>query len=234
MDGCKEASLTMIGDGHCTWCVALTNPENLPHLLSASMMTQATPLDSYLNYHQSFLAQPKQETYPVIQIQPSHMRQQNSHSEDKELMTFFCRALYDFEAQDGSALSFRRGDVMEVLTQEPSGWWDGLLRDERGWFPSNYVEVISDDEAKRALLSVKPLAIETLVQRPLSISSVTNMSQTVKCPVDQEANERWLKNEVLASRKSTISASSASTSVEKSKPSDHWIRGVRSDGQVCF
>ncbi|KAI5835257.1 SH3-domain-containing protein, partial [Schizophyllum commune Tattone D] len=51
----------------------------------------------------------------------------------------FCKALYDYEAQDPSALSFKRGDIIEVLTQQPSGWWDGLLGDERGWFPSNYV-----------------------------------------------------------------------------------------------
>ncbi|KAJ7440631.1 SH3 domain-containing protein, partial [Mycena galericulata] len=51
----------------------------------------------------------------------------------------FCRALYDYEAQDASALSFRQNDIIEVLTQQPSGWWDGLLGDERGWFPSNYV-----------------------------------------------------------------------------------------------
>ncbi|KAJ7263986.1 SH3 domain-containing protein, partial [Mycena haematopus] len=52
----------------------------------------------------------------------------------------FCRALYNYDAQDGnSCLSFRQNDILEVLTQKPSGWWDGLLGDERGWFPSNYV-----------------------------------------------------------------------------------------------
>lgn len=50
------------------------------------------------------------------------------------------RALYDFEATDESALSFNTGDVIEVLTMLPSGWWDGMLGNNRGWFPSNYVE----------------------------------------------------------------------------------------------
>jgi son of sevenless-like protein len=59
----------------------------------------------------------------------------------------FCRALYDYESPDNSALSFRRGDIIEVLSQQPSGWWDGLLGDERGWFPSNYVVIISEEEA---------------------------------------------------------------------------------------
>ncbi|KAJ7366609.1 ras guanine nucleotide exchange factor domain-containing protein [Mycena albidolilacea] len=67
--------------------------------------------------------------------------------------TFFCRALYDYEAPEGSScLSFLWNDVIEVFTQEPSGWWDGCLArpagDKRGWFPSNYVTVVSDEEAE--------------------------------------------------------------------------------------
>ncbi|PWN24151.1 SH3-domain-containing protein, partial [Microstroma glucosiphilum] len=59
--------------------------------------------------------------------------------DDQAVQTFFVRALYDYEAQDASSLSFVEGDVIEVLTQLPSGWWDGLLGEDRGWFPSNYV-----------------------------------------------------------------------------------------------
>ncbi|KAJ3817695.1 SH3 domain-containing protein, partial [Lentinula raphanica] len=51
----------------------------------------------------------------------------------------FCRAKYAYTAQDASALSFSPGDIIEVLTTQPTGWWDGLLGEERGWFPSNYV-----------------------------------------------------------------------------------------------
>ncbi|KAL1407333.1 cell division cycle-related protein [Vanrija albida] len=54
------------------------------------------------------------------------------------------RAVYDFEATDESALSFNAGDIIEVLTMLTSGWWDGMLGEARGWFPSNYVENIDD------------------------------------------------------------------------------------------
>ncbi|KAJ6509054.1 ras guanine nucleotide exchange factor domain-containing protein [Mycena sanguinolenta] len=70
----------------------------------------------------------------------------------------FCRALYNYDAQESSCLSFRQNDILEVLTQKPSGWWDGLLGDERGWFPSNYVIVISDEEAELALSDSQPPA----------------------------------------------------------------------------
>ena len=68
---------------------------------------------------------------------------------DESFPSLFCRALYDYESQDNSALSFHRGDIIEVLSQQPSGWWDGLLGDERGWFPSNYVVIISEEEAEQ-------------------------------------------------------------------------------------
>ena len=69
-------------------------------------------------------------------------------SDEQYAPIFYCRALYDYQSQDPSSLSFLRGHVIEVLTQLESGWWDGLLNDERGWFPSNYVERISDGEAE--------------------------------------------------------------------------------------
>ncbi|TPX62785.1 hypothetical protein SpCBS45565_g06925 [Spizellomyces sp. 'palustris'] len=49
------------------------------------------------------------------------------------------RALYDYTGAEESSLTFRKGDVIQVLTQLESGWWDGLCNGERGWFPSNYV-----------------------------------------------------------------------------------------------
>lgn len=68
--------------------------------------------------------------------------------------SFFVRALYDFESNDASSLSFQKGALIEVLTQLESGWWDGLLDNQvRGWFPSNYVEPISDQEAQVELMA---------------------------------------------------------------------------------
>lgn len=69
-----------------------------------------------------------------------------------QVRSFFVRALYDFTSDDASSLSFQRGALIEVLTQLESGWWDGLLgNDVRGWFPSNYVEQISDQQAELLL-----------------------------------------------------------------------------------
>ncbi len=60
----------------------------------------------------------------------------------------YVRALYDYEADDRTSLSFRQGDTIQVITQLASGWWDGIINGVRGWFPSNYCVVVAGpDEA---------------------------------------------------------------------------------------
>ncbi|KAI9733208.1 MAG: hypothetical protein M1818_007326 [Claussenomyces sp. TS43310] len=56
------------------------------------------------------------------------------------------RALYDYEADDRTSLSFHEGDIIQVITQLESGWWDGVINGVRGWFPSNYCQVIANPE----------------------------------------------------------------------------------------
>jgi son of sevenless-like protein len=55
----------------------------------------------------------------------------------------YVRALYDYDADDRISLSFRANDIIQVITQLESGWWDGVRNGVRGWFPSNYCSVIS-------------------------------------------------------------------------------------------
>ncbi|KAK3692665.1 ras guanine nucleotide exchange factor domain-containing protein [Podospora appendiculata] len=57
--------------------------------------------------------------------------------------TMYVRALYDYEADDRTSLSFHEGDIIQVITQLESGWWDGVINGVRGWFPSNYCQIIS-------------------------------------------------------------------------------------------
>jgi hypothetical protein len=75
-------------------------------------------------------------------------RQSSSEDEDAGPRSFFVQAQYAFSSADNSSLSFAKDDVIEVLTQLPSGWWDGLLGLRRGWFPSNYVRRIEAWEAE--------------------------------------------------------------------------------------
>ncbi|TKY86674.1 hypothetical protein EX895_004314 [Sporisorium graminicola] len=67
----------------------------------------------------------------------------DSHAEEHVV------ALHDFNSINATCLSFQAGQVIKVYNRDPSGWWDGELDGQRGWFPSNYVDqeavYVSDD-----------------------------------------------------------------------------------------
>ncbi|KAG0229944.1 hypothetical protein BGW42_001272 [Actinomortierella wolfii] len=56
------------------------------------------------------------------------------------------RALYDFQSDDATNLTFKKDDVIQVLAQLESGWWAGNIDGRQGWFPSNYVQIIGEDD----------------------------------------------------------------------------------------
>ncbi|GAA5919284.1 hypothetical protein JCM1841_006540 [Sporobolomyces salmonicolor] len=71
---------------------------------------------------------------------------------------FLCRALHSFSpssipsnpAETGTCLSFEQGQIIRCLNQDQSGWWDGELDGRRGWFPSNFVELLRADPPARS------------------------------------------------------------------------------------
>lgn len=56
---------------------------------------------------------------------------------------FYVRALYDYDAEGKSSISFKQGDIIEVLSQPAGDWLDGILNGSRGWFPCNYCVIDS-------------------------------------------------------------------------------------------
>jgi len=54
-------------------------------------------------------------------------------------------ALFDYSAQAEGDLSFRAGDVIEIVqrTQNDNEWWIGKLHGKQGQFPGNYVKLNS-------------------------------------------------------------------------------------------
>jgi len=54
-------------------------------------------------------------------------------------------ALYDYDAQNTGDLSFREGQMINILDQsDPAGWWQGEVDGVTGYFPMNFVEVRSE------------------------------------------------------------------------------------------
>ena len=51
-------------------------------------------------------------------------------------------ALYDFDKERDEDLEFNRGDMIEILEKNDSGWWIGRIGDRIGTFPFNFVNII--------------------------------------------------------------------------------------------
>jgi len=57
------------------------------------------------------------------------------------------RAIYKFKGTNNDELKFKKDDIITITQKEDGGWWEGTLDGRTGWFPSNYVEDISDQAA---------------------------------------------------------------------------------------
>ncbi len=164
--------------------------------------------------------------------QDSMNNDQSQAGDEHYNSTFFCRALYDYQTNDSSSsLSFNKGDIIEVLTRLESGWWDGLLNDERGWFPSNYVAVISDQEAEAALNgSEYPSS-----QASLPDDSMVDMVHTMSQALSQTDDGDWLGGAEAdyQPQRATGHANGNGTSGHGgAQHSDFWVPQVAQDGRV--
>ncbi|TEA09778.1 Cell division control protein 25 [Colletotrichum sidae] len=101
------------------------------HPESQSALDQPSVANSYSSYDQAI---------------PSSASLMNGIAGTAPPGTMYVRALYDYEADDRTSLSFHEGDVIQVITQLESGWWDGVINGVRGWFPSNYCQIITSPD----------------------------------------------------------------------------------------
>ncbi|THH15352.1 hypothetical protein EW146_g5099 [Bondarzewia mesenterica] len=171
----------------------------------------------------------------------------NGHQPDEQhyFSTFFCRALYDYQSTDDASLSFRRGDIIEVLTRLETGWWDGLLGDERGWFPSNYVVTISDEEADAALSASdysqglqQPALVDTsaiAASQSTSIPPSMSSSSTSRSQLRMYGDGNWLDAETDFDSSREGLNELASAAMDNPTPSsDFWMPQVSADGQIFY
>lgn len=58
----------------------------------------------------------------------------------------YADAVWDRVALETDELSFRVGDVIEILDMTDDTWWQGSVRERSGWFPSSFVRVSHGDQ----------------------------------------------------------------------------------------
>ncbi|XP_014247461.1 SH3 domain-containing kinase-binding protein 1 isoform X2 [Cimex lectularius] len=95
-----------------------------------------------------------------------------------------CKAIFNYEAQNSDELTLQEGDVITLITKEGQdpGWWKGELKGKIGFFPDNFVHIItpSEDVAKpdrpSKVVSTSGKAISKSATAS-SMSSITSISR---------------------------------------------------------
>ena len=143
--------------------------------------------------------------------QPPNHHHDSQDDEEELAQTFFVRAKFDYHSTDASSLSLHKGALIEVFNQLPSGWWDGLIGEERGWFPSNYVELVPDEEAFAELAAIEAQAHQ---QQQQPESSTAAPSESTDPPAPEQ------------------SSSSEPDPTASSSRDDFWVPRVTNNGHV--
>lgn len=125
----------------------------------------------------------------------------------------YVRALYDYEADDRTSLSFHEGDIIQVITQLESGWWDGVINGVRGWFPSNYCQIITSpddlpDSEQQDNAFGEPVE-EDIDEDPYDDNDEADMSELEELPLE-------------------------GTSAGDRSKADYWIPQATPDGRLFY
>ncbi|CAF1532360.1 unnamed protein product [Adineta ricciae] len=54
------------------------------------------------------------------------------------------KALIDFDSQDSNELSFKRNDILKILSMTDEHCWIGELNGKHGWFPAKFVQLVDE------------------------------------------------------------------------------------------
>lgn len=135
----------------------------------------------------------------------------------------YVRALYDYEADDRTSLSFRQGDTIQVITQLASGWWDGIINGVRGWFPSNYCVIVTGPE-------------EVVARYPQQLSSNGADLSGESGTEDEyeESDEAQAVAGMQASRTDESRQSVDRTEDREQEEAAYWIPQATPDGRLFY
>jgi hypothetical protein len=54
------------------------------------------------------------------------------------------KAVLDFDSQDTNELSFKRNDILKILSMTDEHCWIGELNGKHGWFPAKFVQLVDE------------------------------------------------------------------------------------------
>ena len=75
-----------------------------------------------------------------------------------DVLKIDAQALHDYNARSDKELSFKRGDLLQVIEKTPdNNWWDGFIQGKRGFIPVAYIEILELKPVTPELASPQPV-----------------------------------------------------------------------------
>ncbi|MGH0177144.1 UNVERIFIED_CONTAM: hypothetical protein FKN15_074669 [Acipenser sinensis] len=129
-EGERESSVEHNGTAELNHQMEEHSPQNAPKQVSVSAHCRAVHAGTEVDHTTK------------EQEERSERVNGKEHSKEPE-REMSVRALYDYQAEDDSELSFEPGDIISAVEMVDQGWWRGCSEDGRqGLFPSSYVETL--------------------------------------------------------------------------------------------
>ncbi|KAJ3122276.1 hypothetical protein HK101_006605, partial [Irineochytrium annulatum] len=88
----------------------------------------------------------------------------------------YAKALYDFMAKEADELQMEEEDIISIPTKESkNGWLHGENNGAWGWFPEDYVRILSEEEAiSEGLISYPTSSAPATATAPSPLSQTMN------------------------------------------------------------
>ncbi|KAI8901258.1 hypothetical protein BC833DRAFT_578565 [Globomyces pollinis-pini] len=89
------------------------------------------------------------------------------------------KALYDYSPEEPNEISIYEGEILTSIVQVDEGWWEGVnSKGEKGYFPSNYVEllpvevapVVPETQQYSAVPEPVPQVTQAVAANPIAIA----------------------------------------------------------------
>ena len=110
-----------------------------------------------------------------------------------DVLKIDARALHDYTARSDKELSFKRGDLLQVIEKTPdNNWWDGFIQGKRGFIPVAYIEILElNPVSPDSTTTTAPPTGLTVPAPPLRRSSmpVPESSSSSKVVSDSQSRE---------------------------------------------
>ncbi|KAI2816742.1 hypothetical protein CBS147323_8432 [Aspergillus niger] len=126
---------------------------------------------------------------------------------------------YDYEKAEDNEIELKEGEYVTNIEMVDQDWWLGSnAQGDRGLFPSNYVEVVADDEQTRAASERGEDTVETVSSVP--VAKVTESPAPAPAPINESTATALYDYEAAEDNELSFPEGAEITNIEF--PDDDW------------